>query len=73
MKFRPLLNTSNKGNEKFTKEGTEGTKPRTPPSIARQIYGKVPTKIFHNLFHKVIGRRKQDNEIFANIWDKLTR
>ena len=31
-----------------------GAKPRTPPSIARQIYGKVPAKIFHTLFRKLL-------------------
>ena len=48
-----------------------GTKPRTLPSSARQIYGKVPAKIFHTLFCKSIDRRKQDNEFFTKIWGKL--
>ena len=45
---------------------------RTPPPSARQIYGKVPEKIFNTLFRKNTGCRKQDNEIFAKIWGKLT-
>ena len=72
-KFRPLFNTSKKGNAKFTREGMEDTKSRTPPSSAPQIYGKVPAKIFHTLFLKGIGRRKQDNERFSRIWGKLKR
>ena len=72
-KFRPLLNTSKKGNTTFTREGMVDTKLRTPPSSARQIYGKFPEKIFHTLFCKGIGRGKQDNKIFAKIWGKLTR
>ena len=71
-KFTPLFNTSKKGNAKFTRGGVADTKPRTLPSIARQIYDKVPAKIFHTLFRKVIVRRKQDNEIFVKIWGKLT-
>ena len=57
-KFRSLFNTSKKGNAKFTREGMIDTKSRTPPSSARQIYGKVPAKIFHILFHRGIGSRK---------------
>ena len=48
------------------------TKSRTPPYSARQIYGKVPAKIFNTLFLKSTGRRKQNNKIFAKIWGKLT-
>ena len=70
--FRPLFNTGKKGNTKFTREVVSGAKPRTPPSSARQIYDKVPAKIFHTLFRKVIVRRKQDNDIFVKIWGKLT-
>ena len=71
-KFRPLFNTGKKGNTKFTREGMADTKSRTPPSSARQIYGKVPAKIFNTLFRKSTGRRKQDNERFSKIWGKLT-
>ena len=46
-------------------------KSRTPPSSARQIYGKVPAKIFNTLFRKNTGCRKQDNERFAKIWETL--
>ena len=72
-KFKPLFNTSKRGNAKFTREGMTDTKPRTPPSSACQIYGKVTAKILHILFCKVIDRGKQDNEIFSKIWGKLTR
>ena len=72
-KFRPLFNTSKKWNAKFTREGMSDIKPRTPPSSDRQIYGKVPAKIFPTLFRKGIGSGKQDKQIFAKIWVKLTR
>ena len=57
-KSRPLFSTGNKGNKKFTIEGMTDTRSRTPPSSARQIYGKVPAKIFNTLFRKNNGRRK---------------
>ena len=44
------------------------TKPRTHPSIACQIYGEVPEKIYNTLFRKITGRRKQDNGRFDKIW-----
>ena len=72
-KFRLLFNTSKTGDSKFTREEMADTKPRTLPSSALPIYGKVPAKIFHTLFCKGIGRKKQDNGIFAKIWGKLTR
>ena len=53
-KFRPLFNTSKKGNAKSTREGMADTKPRTPPSSACQIYGKVPAKISRPYFAKVL-------------------
>ena len=71
-KFRLLFNTGKKGNTQFTREEMADTKPRTSPSSARQIYGKVPAKIFNTLFCKSTGRRKQNNERFAKIWEKLT-
>ena len=40
-KFRILFNTDKKGNTKFTREDMADTKSRTPPSSARQIYGRV--------------------------------
>ena len=61
--FRPLLKTSKKGNTKFTREGMAGAKPRTPPSSAHQIYGKVPAKIFHTLFCKGIDRGKKTKDL----------
>ena len=72
-KFRPLFKTSKKGNANFTREGVAGAKLRTPPSSDRQIYGKVPAKIFHTLFLKSIGLGKQDNKIFTKIWGKIIR
>ena len=71
-KFRPLFKKSKKENTKFTREFMEDKKPRTPPFIARQVYGKVPAKIFNTLFLKITGRRKQDKERFSKIWGKLT-
>ena len=70
--LRPLCNTGKKENAKFTRERMIDTKSRTPPSSARQIYGKVPARIFNTLFRKSTGRRKQNNERFAKIWGKLT-
>ena len=67
IQFRPLLKTSKKGNAKSTMEGMAYEKPRTTPSGACQIYGRVPAKIFHTLFRKRIGRGKQDNERFSKI------
>ena len=59
---RPLLNTSKKGNKisKFTREGMAGAKPRTPPSSAHQIYGKVPEKYATPDFAKLLiaGKRQ---------------
>ena len=52
--------------------GMADKKYRTPPSSAGQIYGKVPAKVFNNLFRKSTGRRKQDNKRFDQIWGKLT-
>ena len=72
-KFIPLCNTDKIGNTKFTRERMADTKSRTPPSIASQIYGKFPAKIFNTLFRKSTGRREQNNEIFAKIWGKITR
>ena len=43
-RYIPLINTSKKWNSKSTREGMAGAKPRTPPSSAHQIYGKVPEK-----------------------------
>ena len=71
--FRPLFNTSKKGNTKFTSEGMADKKYITPPSSAHQISVKVPAKIFNTLFRKITGSRKQDNKIFSKIWEKLTR
>ena len=71
-KFRPLFNTGNKCNTRFTGEEIADTKSRTPSSSARQIYGKFTAKGFNTLFRKSTGRRKQNNEIFAKIWGKLT-
>ena len=72
-KFSPLFNTIKKGNAKFTREGMAGAKPRTPPSSARQLYGKVPANISQTSFFKSIDRGKQDNERFTKIWGQLTR
>ena len=52
--FIPLFNTSKRGDAKFTREGTTDTKPRTPSSSARQIYGKVPEKNSTPHFAKVL-------------------
>ena len=71
-KFIPLFDTGKKGNTQFTREAMADKKSRTPPSSARQIYGKVPAKVFNTLFHKITGRSKQNNKIFAKIWGKLT-
>ena len=69
----PYSTQARKGMKNSQGEGMADTKPRTPPSSAPQIYGKVPAKIFHTLFCKGIDRRKQDNKIFAKIWGKITR
>ena len=72
-KFRPLFNTSKKGNAKYTREGMVDTKTITPPSRAHQIYAKVPAKIFQTLFCKGIDRGKYEKEIFTKIWGEITR
>ena len=69
--FRTLFNTSKKGNTQFTREGMIDTQFRILPSSARQIYGKVLEKIFHTLFRKGTGRRKQDNKDFPNYGGKI--
>ena len=70
-KFGPLFNTGKKGNTTFTREGMVDTKPRTPPYSARQIYGKVPAKIFNILFRNITGRRKQNNKRFSKYGGNL--
>ena len=54
----PYSTQARKGIHNLRGENMAGTKYRTPPSSASQIYGKVPAKIFHNLFRKGAGRRK---------------
>ena len=72
-KFIPLFNTSKKRNAKLTREGMADTKPRTPPSSARQIYGKVPAKIFHTLFWKVIDSQEtRQQKICKNMGETCT-
>ena len=63
----PYLKKSKKGNTQFTRGVMVDTKPITPPSSARQIYGKVTAKTFHTLFRKGTGIRKQDYKRFSKI------
>ena len=69
----PYSTQARKGIQHLQREGLADTKFITPPSSACQIYDKVPAKIFHALFRKGNGCRKQDNKIFSKILGKLRR
>ena len=47
------------------------TKSRTPPSSARQIYDKVPAKIFNTCFAKVLVPGNKTTKYFPKYEGKL--
>ena len=64
-KFRPLFNTSKKGNKNLQGKGRKTQKYRTPPSSDRQIYGKFPAKIFNTLFRKSTGSQETRQQMIC--------